>query len=241
MTINQTAFVTGADRGLGFAMCEGLLKRGWQVLAGQHRPGWPQLGELSQRFPEALHIIPIEVTSIESTQAAARAAQAITDRIDLLINNAGVISATSARTIREAQDYAEMQRVFDVNSLGPLRVVESFLPLTDLSSFKRLCFISSDAGSIGRIGHTSWFGYTMSKAALNMATHILFNHLRPEGYTFRLYHPGWIRTYMWGTKDLRANLEPEEAAERALAYFLDTQIDEDSLVMRDWQGQAWPW
>lgn len=239
--MKPTAFVTGADRGLGFALCEGMLKRGWQVFAGQHRPSWPQLGELSERFPEALHLIPIEVGAIESTQAAAQAVAAITDRVDVLINNAGVISPTSARTIREPQDYAEMQRVFDVNTLGPLRVVESFLSLTDRSALRRLCFVSSDAGSIARTGHTSWFGYTMSKAALNMATHILFNHLRPDGYTFRLYHPGWIRTYMWGTKDLRANLEPEDAAERALAYFLDARIDEDTLIMRDWQGQEWPW
>jgi NAD(P)-dependent dehydrogenase (short-subunit alcohol dehydrogenase family) len=52
MSLKQTAFVTGADRGLGFALCEGLLQRGWQVFAGQHRPGWPQLGELGQRFPD---------------------------------------------------------------------------------------------------------------------------------------------------------------------------------------------
>ena len=239
--MKQNAFVTGADRGLGFALCEDLLERGWRVFAGQHRPSWPQLDELHKRFPEALHIIPVEVGQSESTQAAAQAVGAITDQIDLLINNAGVISATSSRTIREAPDYEEIQRQFDVNSLGPLRVVESFLPLTDRSPLKRLCFVSSDASSIARSGHTAWYGYTMSKAALNMATHILFNHLRPEGYTFRLYHPGWIRSYMWGHKDLRANLEPEEAAVPALAYFLDAQIDEDSLVLRDWQGQDLPW
>ena len=239
--MQQTALVTGADRGLGLALCEDLLERGWQVFAGQHRPAWPQLAELQQRFPGALHLIPLEVTATESTAAAAQAVAAITDRIDVLINNAGVISSTSSRTIREAPDYDEMRRQFDVNTLGPLRVVESFLPLTDRSPLKRLCFVSSDAGSIARSGHTAWFGYTMSKTALNMATHSLFNHLRPEGYSFRLYHPGWIRSYMWGHKDLRANLEPEEAAVPALAYFLDAQIDEDTLVLRDWQGQDWPW
>ena len=239
--MKQIAFVTGADRGLGFSLCEGLLRRGWQVFAGQYLPAWPQLGELSRRFSDALHIVPLDVGSSESAHAAAQAVGTATDCVDVLINNAGVISATSPRSIRESPDYTEMHRMYDVNALGPLRVVETFLPLLDGSSLKRLCFVSSEAGSIGRTGRTSWYGYTMSKAALNMAVHILFNHLRPEGYTFRLYHPGWIRSYMSGVKGTEGDMEPEEAAVPALAYFLDTCLGEDSLVMRDWQGHDWPW
>jgi NAD(P)-dependent dehydrogenase (short-subunit alcohol dehydrogenase family) len=145
------------------------------------------------------------------------------------------------RTIREAQDYDEMQRMYDVNALGPLRMVEAFLPLTDRGAMKRLCFVSSEAGSIGRSTRTNSYGYSMSKAALNMATRIMHNHLRPEGYTFRVYHPGWIRSYMSGSKSTEADLEPEEAAVPALEYFLRPRDDEDRLVMRDWLGREWPW
>ncbi len=239
--MKQNAFVTGADRGLGFALCEGLLERGWQVFAGRYLPAWPQLDGLRGRFPDSLHIVSLDVASIESARAAAQAVSAAVDRIDVLINNAGVISATSLRLIREAQDYAEMHRLYDVNALGPLRMVESFLPLTDRGALKRLCFVSSEAGSIARTQRTSWYGYTMSKAALNMAVHILFNHLRPDGYTFRLYHPGWIRSYMSGAKSTEGDLEPNEAAAPALAYFLDAILDEDVLAMRDGQGREWPW
>ncbi|MFN8485650.1 MAG: SDR family NAD(P)-dependent oxidoreductase [Anaerolineae bacterium] len=239
--MSQIAFVTGADRGLGFALCAGLLARGWHVFAGQNMPDWPQLSELRGRFPDALHIVPLDVRSIESARAAAGAVEAAAGRVDLLINNAGVNSPTSPRSIREAPDYAEMFRLYDVNALGPLRVVEALLPLTDRSDFKRLCFVSSEAGSIGAAQRTSWYGYTMSKAALNMETRLLFNLLRPEGYTFRVYHPGWIRSYISGVKGTEADLEPEEAAAAALAYFLDAPVDEDVLVMRDWEGKAWPW
>lgn len=236
-----TAFVTGADRGLGYALCAGLLARGWQVLAGQNLPEWPQLTELGDRYPGALKTVPLEVRSGDSVQAAAQAVAGQTDRLDLLINNAGVNSPTSPRPIREPQDYAEMQRLYDINALGSLRVVEAFLPLTQTSSLKRLCFVSSEAGSIGRAERTSWFGYTMSKAALNMATRILFNDLRPDGYTFRVYHPGWIRSYISGVKGTEADLEPEEAAVPALAYFLDAEIDETVLALRDYRGETWPW
>jgi NAD(P)-dependent dehydrogenase (short-subunit alcohol dehydrogenase family) len=175
--------------------------------------------------------------------AAAQAASSLVDRLDLLISNAGVNSPTSPRSIRERPDYAEMQRLYDVNALGALRVVEAFLPLIDRSALRRLCFVSSEAGSIGAAERTSWYGYCMSKAALNMATRLLFNQLRPEGYTFRVYHPGWVRSYIRGgdTKNDAADLEPDEAAAPALDYFLQQRDDEDQLALHDWQGRNWPW
>jgi NAD(P)-dependent dehydrogenase (short-subunit alcohol dehydrogenase family) len=239
--MEQTAVVTGADRGIGFALTEKLLKRGWQVFAGQHQPDWPQLKDLKELFPDLLHIISLDVSSTESTYTATKSISEITNSIDLLINNAGVNTSTYLRTIRERQDYDEMHRLFDVNALGPLRTIEAFLPLMDEGSLKRLCFISSEAGSITRTQRTAWYGYTMSKSALNMGAHILFNHLHPEGYTFRIYHPGWIKSYMHGSKSNEGDLEPEEAAIPALNYFLDAKVDEDLFVMRDWQGNEWPW
>ncbi len=237
----SSAFVTGADRGLGLALAAGLLDRGWRVFAGQYMPTWPELSALAGRFPQALRIVPLDVSSLDSALAAAGSVAEATDQLDLLINNAGVISPVMNRTIREAPDYAEMHRLYDVNALGPLRVVQAFLPLMDRGAMKRLCFVSSEAGSIARSHRKAWFDYCMSKAALNMGVSILFNHLRPEGYTFRLYHPGWIRSYMGGKKNLEADLEPEEAAAKALPFFLNPREDEDRLVMVDYLGNEWPW
>ena len=239
--MDSFALVTGADRGLGLALSTGLLERGWQVFAGQYMPAWPELEALAKKFSQALHILPLDVSSIDSAKAAAQMAAEKTQAIDLLINNAGVTSPKMAQPITEPQDYAEMYRVFDVNSLGPLRVVEAFLPLTRGSALKRLCFVSSEAGSISRAGRTAWYSYCMSKAALNMGIKILFNHLHPEGYTFRVHHPGWVRSYMGGTKNLEATLEPEEAAAYAIPIFLGPRQDEDRLVLVDYQGNEWPW
>jgi len=235
------AFVTGADRGLGQALCAGLLKRGWRVFAGQYMPDWPELAALADRYPETLRTIPLDVGVAESAHAAAQAVGASADHVDMLLNNAGVTSPTNKRSIREAQDYDEMHRMYNVNSLGPLRVVEAFLPLLDRGDLKRLCFVSSEAGSIARSRREAWYGYCMSKAALNMAIKILFNHLRPEGYTFRVYHPGWVRSYMSGQKNNEADLEPEEAAAYALPFFIGARDDEDRLALVDYQGQEWPW
>ncbi len=245
----RIAFVTGADRGLGLALTARLLGKGWRVLAGQYMPDWPELSALVAQHP-SLMLVPLDVSSDESACAAARAVIGAVDRVDLLVNNAGVSSPTLGRSIREPQDYAEMHRMYDVNAVGPLRVVQAFLPLTDQSAMKRLCFVSSEAGSINCCTRTSWYGYCMSKTALNMAVRMLFNVLRPEGYSFRVYHPGWMRSYMRGVKSTEGDLEPEQAAVPALAYFLrdraadphnPARSDDDRLVMRDWQGREWPW
>jgi NAD(P)-dependent dehydrogenase (short-subunit alcohol dehydrogenase family) len=238
--MSNIAFITGADRGLGQALSAGLLDMGWTVFAGQYMPEWPELALLAARHPATLHVVPLDVEEMESVRAAAQAVAAQADHLDVLINNAGVIATTNDRTIHEPQDYAGMQRMFDANALGPLRVVESFLPLLDRGAMKRLCFVSSEAGSIARARRKAWFGYCMSKSALNMAVKILFNDLRPAGYTFRVYHPGWVRSYMSGAKNMQAHLEPEEAAAKAIPFFLGDR-DEDELALVDYLGEVWPW
>ena len=74
-----------------------------------------------------------------------------------------------------------------------------------------------------------------------MGVKILFNDLHPAGYTFRMYHPGWVRSYLHREKNMDADLEPEDAATYAIPFFLNDREDEDSLVMIDYEGNAWPW
>jgi len=239
--MERTVLVTGADRGLGFGLCAALLGEGWHVFAGQHRPTWHELAELRNAYPERLHLIPLDVSSMESVRTAAQLVEKHTDGLDVLISNAGINAENLHATIHEPQDYDEMHRLYDVNTLGSLRMVEVFLPLLRNGNSKRLCFISSEAGSISKADRTSSFGYCMSKAALNMGVKILFNDLHPAGFKFRVYHPGWVRSYMHGEKNMEATYEPEEAAAFALPILLNKREDEDTLVMVDYEGKEWPW
>ena len=239
--MERNVFITGGDRGLGFGLCAGLLEQGWQVFAGQYLPEWLELSALKRDHPESLHLVPLDVRSMESVRGAAGIVRSHTDHLDVLISNAGVNSETIYLGIREPQDYDEMHRLYDVNTLGALRVVEAFLPLIERGQSKRLCFVSSEAGSIGRSERTSWYGYCMSKAALNMGIKILFNDLHPAGYTFRVYHPGWVRSYLHGEKNMEADLEPEVAASYAISFFLDDRADENRLALVDYEGKEWPW
>ena len=138
-----------------------------------------------------------------------------------------------------ALDYPRMQQAFNVNAVGAIRVVEAFLPLMS-SGMRRICFVSSEAGCISLAYREGASGYCMSKAALNMAVRIIHNDLYPEGYTFRLYHTGWMRSYMSGHKSTRGDMEPEEAAAKAIPFFLEDREDEGRLVLIDYQGLEWP-
>ena len=235
--MKPVALVTGADRGLGLALCAGLLDRGWRVFAGQYLPDWPDLANLKERHSDALEIVPLDVGSSESVWAAAESVGAQTDRLDLVVSNAGIGGGSGDP--REGLDTAAILRAHNVNTLGAIRIVEAFLPLADRGG-RRLAFVSSEAGSVALSFRTSGFGYCMSKTALNMAVQIMFNDLRPEGYTLRLYHPGWMRSYMSGKKGTHADIEPEESAARAIPFFLEDRLDEDRLVMIDYEGREWP-
>jgi NAD(P)-dependent dehydrogenase (short-subunit alcohol dehydrogenase family) len=236
--MEQIVLVTGADRGLGQAVTAGLLQLGWRVLAGQYMPEWPELGALLAQYPDTLHILPLDVSDTASVRAAAQQAAGLVDHIDMLISNAGIRGEQG--DIRTGLDYAQARKAFDVNALGGIRVAEAFLPLTDKGAMKRLCFVSSEAGCIALCQRQDNTGYCMSKAALNMAVRIMHNHLFPEGYTFRLYHPGWVRGYMGGTKSTRALLEPEIAAAYAIPFFIEDREDEGRLELTDYLGHEWP-
>ena len=226
----KTVFLTGADRGIGSALCGEFLRAGYRVFAGQFMPEWPELDRLQEAFPSLLTPIPLDVGKDASVRAAAETAGSLTETVDLLVHVAGVIGDDS----REG-----MERVFNINAFGPLRVTEAFLPLMR-SGEKRLCFFSSEAGSISLLHRTEGYAYCASKTMLNMAVKLMFNDLRASGFTFRLYHPGWVRTYMHGKKSEQGVYEPEESAAAAFRQFTGSAVCEDVLMMTDIKGEYWP-
>ena len=239
----RTALVTGGSRGIGKAIALELAGRFPRVAifyAGREDAARETVAELEQKGVKALALM-CDVSDERAVKEAVARVRETLGPVGALVSNAGITHPNMMRTIREGQDFDGILQMYDVNAVGALRVMEAFLPLLDQGSFKRLCFVSSEAGSIARSYRTSWFGYCMSKSALNMAVSILFNDLRPAGYTFRVYHPGWVRSYMSGKKNMEADLEPEEAAACALPIFLNPRSDEDRLVLVDYKNEEWPW
>jgi len=132
---------------------------------------------------------------------------------------------------------------FRVNALGPVHLVEHYLPFLDKGDIKRLCFISSEVSCITLMKHRPGgsYPYPMSKSSLNMGVRLMHNLLFPQGYSFRLYHPGWMKRQMQdSTLSELAALDPAETAAHAAKYFETPLRDEHRLVMYDYLSQEWP-
>lgn len=206
-----TAFVTGADRGVGLALASGLLKRGYRVFAGQFGEEAASLQELKEQYGTQLHAIRLDISSVESVAEAFRQVSDQTNALDLLINNGAILGDIKA-TIHDELNYDEMMSVFNVNTLGSLRMSQTFMPLLLKSRSKFLVNISSEAGSISDCYRDSWYAYGMSKAALNMQSKLIHNSIRPLGGRVLVVHPGWVQTFMQGKLDADAAITPEQSA-----------------------------
>lgn len=234
----KTVMVTGADRGLGYALCERILSCGWKVAAGRYMPDWKQLDDLEKQYPENLYIVPLDVGNDQSVKAAVKRVEDFTPSLDILINCAGIDG--KIRDIRSGYDYESMLRTLNINALGAIRMTEACLTLLDKGQDKKICCISSEAGSIGTCWRTDETEYCMSKAALNAGMAVLDNRLKKDGYDIRLYHPGWMNTYMMGVKEEHADLDPEAAADLALNSFLKDR-ERDAIVLESYDGTIIPW
>lgn len=227
----KTVFITGADRGIGFAICQEFLEHGWSVFAGQFLQSWKDLEKLQEKYKEALTLVPLNVAERESIYLAAEQVEKKTEKLDILVNCAGIGAGDSP---------AGILQMYKVNTLGPMCMTEAFLPLLK-RGMGRLCFVSSEAGSISVAHRKDDLGYCMSKAALNMAVRLMFNRLSGEGYTFRLYHPGWVNSYMGGdVKSTEGTYEPEDTAKTAYKAFTQQREWEDVLAMTDIKEEIWP-
>jgi NAD(P)-dependent dehydrogenase (short-subunit alcohol dehydrogenase family) len=232
--MTRRVLVTGANRGFGAALAGAFARGGAQVFAAA-RKGHTALDAILERYPSLVTGIELDVADLASVEAARSAVAERTPAIDVLVNNAAIRSATVSRPI-EAIDFKDVTRTFDVNAIGPLRVVQAFLPMLRAGDSPVLVNVSSEAGSIGRCWRDREFDYCMSKAALNMSTALFANLLRGKVHVFSM-HPGWLRTDMGGPN---ATLDPEEIAEGVAAKLLAIPVPIEAPFV-DHEGHPMPW
>jgi NAD(P)-dependent dehydrogenase (short-subunit alcohol dehydrogenase family) len=160
----------------------------------------------------------------------------------MIVHNAAAFGSHGAASdIKGEFDFSSFTQPFNVNALGAMRLVQAFIPLMK-DGLRRFCFVSSEAGVVSVSHRNNISGYGMSKTALNMAVRLMFNSLQPKGYSFRLFHPGWVRSVKneWDGHFFGGKFEPWEAARAAVPQFIGDREWEDRLVMLDNEGAAWP-
>ncbi len=205
----KTVLVTGSNRGIGLALVRQLKERGFRVTA------------VCRRASEALKSLDVEMiegvdVSQETGIEVLKKALGDNRQFDVAINNAGIL----AREDLDSLDFESMERQFQVNALAPLRVVNVVLPM--LSKGSKIIMMTSRMGSIADNTSGSYYGYRMSKAALNMASVSLAHDVKEKGIAVGIIHPGYVQTEMTNnTGDITA----EESAAGILARIEDLTLE----------------
>ena len=226
--------VTGANRGLGLEFTRQYAAEGWQVFAACRAPkAAKELQRIAADSGGRMRVLEIDVTDATSVRAAA--AELKGEAIDLLLNNAGVGGPSGQRI--GGLDYAAWTHVLDVNTLGPMRVVEAFLENVAKGRLKQVVTITSGMGSLEDNTSGGSYAYRSSKAAVNMVMKNLSIDLASRGITCVVVNPGWVRTDMGGS---RGTLSPAESIQ-ALRSVIASLKPEDSGKFLNYTGKPYPW
>src|SRR5689334_9846742 len=194
---SRIALVTGANRGIGFEVCRQLAGHGFVVLltardAPKAERAVRNIGNVGTVEPLVLDVA--DAPSIE------KAVEVVASRygyLDVLVNNAG-INYDTWETAENADIDDTVRETIRTNLLGPWRICKAFLPLLRKSRAARIVNVSSEAGSLARMGARPP-AYQVTKAGLNALTRTLAGELRSAGILVNAVCPGWVATDMGGS------------------------------------------
>lgn len=199
-SIKKTALVTGANKGIGFAIAEGLGKLGFAVAVGARD---------DTRRPEAVNRlrasgvdafgVALDVTSDHSAAQAAEAIEKKAGRLDVLVNNAGIGgSYLNGEQDPTTLDLDVLRSVLDTNVFGVVRVTNAMLPLLRLSPSPRIVNASSNMGSLALQTGPQLAAYAPSKSMLNSITAQYSRRLADTDVIVNAYCPGYVATDFTG-------------------------------------------
>ena len=231
VTRQKTVLLVGASRGLGFAMVEEYLKRGWRVIATGRDGATEKLRQLAKISQGALDVETVDITIPE--QVTALRGRLEHRRLDVLFVNAGVKNDDRETIADVSTD--EFVRVMVTNSLSPMRVIEVFQDLVQPAG--TIGVMSSGQGSVTNNTNGNYEVYRGSKAALNMFMRSFAARHQDEAKTLLLMAPGWVRTDMGGAE---ARLSIEESIPNLLNT-MEAYEGRSGLHYLDYLGRVVPW
>ncbi len=222
----KTVLITGAYRGLGYAVGRQLSERGWEVILTARKR---DEGSAAAAKLKNTSFVELDITNKSSVVRAAKGVS----KLDVLINNAGMI-AEGDQDILTIQPEL-MARTIATNALGALRVSQAFVPHLLKSSGGRIVNVSSGAGQLSDTG--TWSpAYSASKTTLNAITCLLAAALKEKGIAVNSVCPGWCRTEMGGPSAPRS---VEEGAAGIVWLAADAPQEKTGLFWRDKEVIAW--
>ena len=223
--------ITGANRGLGLEFTQQYAADDWNVLACcRHPQSALDLQALAKVNPN-ITIQPLDVADF--AQIDALALQLKDERIDVLINNAGVYPASSFGDT----NYEAWAEGFKVNSMAPLKMAEAFVQHLTRSQLKKIATLSSKMGSLDDNTSGESYSYRSSKTAVNMVIKSLSIDLKPYGISVVTLHPGWVQTDMGGSNALIS----AHTSVSGLRKVIESLSLESTGKFIAYDGKAIPW
>jgi NAD(P)-dependent dehydrogenase (short-subunit alcohol dehydrogenase family) len=228
----ETILIIGASRGLGYAMAEEFLHRGWRVIGTVRGQSHTRLHDLAEKSAGKLNIETIDIT--QADQIAALRVRLAQTSINLLFVNAGVANTNPEQTVAEVST-EEFVRVMVTNALSPLRVVEALQDLVPPTG--TIGVMSSGQGSVANNTTGMREVYRGSKAALNTFMRSFAARHAEDPRAVVLMAPGWVRTDLGGSD---ARLTIEDSVPNLVNVLLDIQ-GKPGLHYLDYLGHTVPW
>jgi len=226
---SKQLLLIGASRGLGFALAEEYLKRGWRVVATERDSATSKLHDLLRVAAGRLEIEAVDI--VHPDQVAALRERLASRKFDMLFVNAGV----GTREMVADVSTDEFIRMMVTNALSPMRVVQSLQDLVLPTG--TIGIMSSGQGSITNNENGHYEIYRGSKTALNMFMRSFAARHADDPRTLLLMAPGWVRTELGGPE---ARLSVEESIPN-LANTMDAQAGKAGLQYLDYLGRKVPW
>jgi NAD(P)-dependent dehydrogenase (short-subunit alcohol dehydrogenase family) len=230
--VRKNLLLVGASRGLGYAMAEEFLTRGWNIIGTVRGTARTRLHELSERSSGRIEIETVDITIPD--QIGAMRSRLAARIFDILFVNAGVTNNNPNETIGEVAT-EEFVRVMVTNALSPVRVVEALYDLVAADGM--IGVMSSGQGSVSNNTIGKREVYRGSKAALNMFMRSVAARHSADPRTMVLMAPGWVRTELGGPD---ARLSIEESVPNLVNTLLATQ-GKPGLHYLDYLGRMVPW
>ena len=227
----KTALVTGANKGIGFETVRQLLLKKFKVILTSRNSerGLMAIDKLDE-FAENLIYVQLDVGNEESIINAAKDIQSKKIKLDVIVNNAGVLLDT--KSINEVSSQ-KILTTFRINTLGPILVIQNFLPLMNENG--RIINVSSGLGSFSEMSAYAPT-YSISKSALNAVTKQFSFSLADKNISVNSVSPGWVKTDMGGENALRTI---EKGAETIVWLANEASQDLTGRFFRDKKEIDW--
>ncbi len=188
--------ITGANRGLGLEFTKQYAANGWNVLACCREPQRASALLAIAKTHANVQIFTLDVANF--AQIDALATQLRDEKIDVLINNAGVYR----RNTFGDTNYDDWAESFKINAMASLKMAEAFVQHITRGQLKKIVTLTSKMGSIDDNTSGESYIYRTSKTAVNMVMKSLSIDLKPYGISVATLHPGWVQTDMGGSNAL---------------------------------------